>query len=199
MGSDKALLSLGSCTLLERAIATLSALAPCVSLACGASERYAQFGLQLVFDRYASAGPLAGLEAALASAREEWLVVLACDLPRVTPGLLVQLVDEARAQELDACMFETEHGLEPLCAVYRSTCLPCVRAALAAGERKLTSFLQHPTACGALPRLGVLCADAFADCLVNVNAPSDVHAVHAIVGAHERTGGVHERTGKGRP
>lgn len=194
MGTDKALLGLGASTLLERAVATLSALTPRVSLACGASERYARFGLPLVVDRYSGAGPLAGLEAALASAREEWLLALACDLPRVTPALLAQLVQQARSQDLDVCMFETELGLEPLCAVYRTSCLACVRAALDGGERKVTAFLQHPTARGVLPRLGVLRADAFAGCLINVNAPADLLAL----GARQGSVGEQERSGEER-
>lgn len=195
MGTDKALLTLGACTLLERAVATLSELAPRVSLACGTSERYAEFGLPLVVDRYAGAGPLAGLEAALASARDEWLVVLACDLPRVTSGVLAHLVERARAQDLDACFFETDLGLEPLCAVYRRTCLPGVRAALDAGERRMIAFLNHPTTRAALPRVGTVRADAFADCLVNVNTMGDLHGVDLREGAasaHECAGDAHE-------
>ncbi len=190
MGTDKALLSVGSrggsrggsTTLLERAVTTLAALTPRVLLACGAQERYGEFGLPLVADRYPDAGPLAGLESALASATaagEEWLVVLACDLPRVRPAVLAQLLAHAREHDLDACLFETDLGLEPLCAVYRSTCWTPVRAALDAGERKMVAFLRHSTARGEVPRLATLRADAFAECLMNVNSPADMTALSA--------------------
>jgi molybdopterin-guanine dinucleotide biosynthesis protein A len=180
MGTDKALIPLGSSTMLERAATTLAELTPRVVLACGASERYAELGLPLVVDRYLGAGPLAGLEAALASAvvaGEDWLVALACDLPRVRPSVLANLLSRAREDDLDACFFETELGLEPLCAVYRATCLPSVRAALDAGERKMIAFLQHATASGELPRIATVRADAFVGDLVNVNSPADVVAL----------------------
>jgi molybdopterin-guanine dinucleotide biosynthesis protein A len=182
MGSDKALLHFGSRTLLERAAATVAAVAPRVLLACGPSARYGDLGLPLAIDLRLDAGPLAGLEAALASASEageEWIIVLACDLPRVRPEVLELLVARARERDLDACLFETELGLEPLCAVYRRTCLASVQAALDAGERKMVAFLRHPTARGHLPRSATVRADAFADCLTNVNSPADLIALAA--------------------
>ncbi len=185
MGTDKALLSVGSSgsrTLLVHAVQTLAVLTPRILLACGANERYRELGLPLVVDRYPDAGPLAGLESALANASEagdEWLVALACDLPRVRPEVLAELLTHAREHDFDACFFETDLGLEPLCAVYRSTCWPPVRAALDAGERKMVAFLRHSTVRGELPRVGTLRADAFAECLMNVNSPADMTALSA--------------------
>ncbi len=177
MGIDKARIAVGGDTLLERAVKTLSELTPRVMLACGATERYADLGLPLCLDRRPDAGPLAGLESALASAREEWILALACDLPRLRAEDLARLIDRARADDLDACYFETSRGLEPLCALYRRACLPAVRAALAAGERRMISFLDHEIAGGARPRIGTVPAEEFAERLVNVNSPEDLAAL----------------------
>ncbi len=156
MGADKASLRLSDTTLLERAAAALSSLARETLLACGSSERYADLGFPLALDACEDGGPLAGLEAGLARARTEWLAALACDMPRAEARVFEALLARARERGLDACLLETEKGVEPLCAVYRSTCLEPVRAAIAAGERKVTSFRRFPTASGALPRVGVL-------------------------------------------
>jgi molybdopterin-guanine dinucleotide biosynthesis protein A len=59
---------------------------------------------------------LRGVVGALAAARSERVVVLATDLPGVTPDLLLALV---AAPEADAVLPRTDAGPEPLCALYR--------------------------------------------------------------------------------
>jgi molybdopterin-guanine dinucleotide biosynthesis protein A len=140
MGADKAALRLAGATLLERAVAELDTIAVETLLACGGSPRYAELGRPLVLDAHADGGPLAGLEAALARSETDWLAAIACDMPRANGRVLLALLERAEREGLDACLLETEKGVEPLCAVYRKTCLEPVRAALAAGERKVTAF-----------------------------------------------------------
>ena len=135
----KARLRVGARTLLEAAVDTLRRLTPDVVLACGVEDRYGELGLERVRDRVADGGPLAGLEAALERA-DGWVLALACDMPRADVRVFEALLERARERGLDACLLETEGGLEPLFAVYRRACLAAVRRAIDAGERKMTSF-----------------------------------------------------------
>src|SRR5260221_24295 len=121
MGADKAALRLAGSTLLEPAAAELDPIATETLLACGTSPRYAELGRPLVLDAYLEGGPLAGLEAALARSRTEWLAAIACDMPRAEGRALLTLLEHAERHGLDACLLETEKGVEPLCAVYRRT------------------------------------------------------------------------------
>jgi molybdopterin-guanine dinucleotide biosynthesis protein A len=154
MGADKASLRLGDRTLLERAAAELESIASETWLACGPVERYAELGLPLALDARPDGGPLAGLEAGLARCETEYLAALACDMPRAAASVFLALHRRAEERGLDACFLETEGGVEPLFAVYRRSCLAPVRAALAAGELKMTSFLRFPKADGSLPNSG---------------------------------------------
>src|SRR5260221_14364244 len=92
MGADKAALRLAGSTLLERAAAELDTIATETLLACGTSPRYAELGRPLVLDAYLEGGPLAGLEAALARSRTEWLAAVPSGGPggegRAPPTLL---------------------------------------------------------------------------------------------------------------
>jgi molybdopterin-guanine dinucleotide biosynthesis protein A len=45
--------------------------------------------------------------------------------------------------QTDVVIAETERGLEPLCAVYRSACAPNLAAALENGVRKVTDALAQ--------------------------------------------------------
>lgn len=142
MGTDKALVTLGGRTLLERSLAVLGAVAPRVLVACGGEDRYPDCGLERVLDARPGGGPLAGLEAVLAAAGSGRVALAAVDMPRLSAEVLTALAERADEHDLDVCALETEHGLEPLCAVVHTRCLPAVRAALDAGERRMIAF--HP-------------------------------------------------------
>lgn len=142
MGSDKALMPLDGRRLIDFPLEALERVAGETALAVGREQRYPELGLPRVFDdpAFTDGGPLAGLLAGLESSVPEWVCVLACDMPRADGALLNDLLARARADDLDACLLRTEHGLEPLFAVYRTTCAPAIRAALTAGERRMVSF-----------------------------------------------------------
>jgi molybdopterin-guanine dinucleotide biosynthesis protein A len=182
MGVDKAGLALGGRTLLERAAATLTPIAAEVLLACGRRERYGELGFPLVLDAREDGGPLAGLEAGLARARTPWLAALACDMPRASPAVFLALQDLAIENDLDACLLATDEGVEPLLAVYRRTCLEPVRAALAAGERRIIAFHPLPGPAGRALAIGTLSERDLQPDLVergvarNVNTPADMAA-----------------------
>lgn len=170
MGRDKSLLELGGRTLLERAIAVLDGIAPEVLLACGPAERYADLGRPLVVDAFPDGGPLAGLEAGLRRAKTEWIAALACDMPRAEPSIFGELLARAERDGLDVCFLRTDRGVEPLCAVYRRTCLEPMRAALEAGERKVVSFLRFE------PRSNAGEVELEPGLALNLNTPAEFQA-----------------------
>ena len=61
-------------------------------------------------------GPLGGLDAALTAARDDALLLIACDMPFVTAAFLENLL--ALSDAVDAVVPRTERGYHPLCAVY---------------------------------------------------------------------------------
>jgi molybdenum cofactor guanylyltransferase len=151
MGRDKAPLAVRGRRMLDSVLDALDGICEDVILASGTRERHRETGRDCVLDRFADAGPLAGLEAAMASvtsaaghggATEEgaWLVTLGCDMPRVDGRLLRALLRRALERKADACLLASKQGLEPLCAVYHTRCQSAIGRALEAGERKMTSF-----------------------------------------------------------
>jgi len=136
MGRDKALLPWQGSTLLDHAIARLAAVCSDVRILCGPVPRYEDRGRLLVVDAIPDGGPLAALAAGLESAGDAAGLYLGVDLPLVSVALLAALAD----MEGDAVVPVAPGGPEPLCALYRPGCRAAVRARLAAGERKMTSF-----------------------------------------------------------
>jgi molybdopterin-guanine dinucleotide biosynthesis protein A len=215
MGEDKAAMLLGDRTLLERAVATLSAVSEAVVLATGRAPRYSALGCRTALDRYADAGPLAGLEAGLtlgasessdgerddhadAGERDAFVVVLPCDMPRVDQRLLADLLERARREErVAACLLSTSAGIEPLCGVDHTRALFAIRAALRAGERKVLSFARHTLRDGTLPRIvavpesdlrgrgGAETSINVDTAVINVNTPDDLSAERARCAGEE--------------
>jgi len=138
MGRDKALLPWQGSTLLDHAIARLAAVCGDVRILCGPRRRYEDRGRPLVLDAIPDGGPLAGIAAGLDSAGDSAGLYLGVDLPFVSVALLLALA--ALDADADAVVPVTTEGPEPLCAVYRPGCRGAVRARLAAGDRRMTSF-----------------------------------------------------------
>ena len=189
MGRDKAPLEVRGRSMLDSAVAAFGGLTDGVLLACGPEARYREAGYEFVLDRFADAGPLAGLEAALQRAAEggadgAWLLVLACDMPRARGEVFQALLARARERDADACLLGTDGGLEPLYAVYHTRCLGAVRRALEAGERRMTSFHAGYGAVvvEVLDLADLPPAVADRDCHRNVNTPHELEAERGVAG-----------------
>jgi len=92
MGQPKALLPVGSTTLVEWLAARLAGSFAEVLVSANDPQLVPK-GMRMVRDRRAGhLGPLAGIEAGLAAATTEAVVAVACDMPRATPELAQQLI-----------------------------------------------------------------------------------------------------------
>ena len=143
MGKDKALLPWRSGTLVEHVAAKVRECTGNVVL-IGKSACYGLVSLDCLSDLRAGLGPLAGIETSLASGRGELNLILACDLPFIEAEWLKVLLHTANDHGSRCVVAADESGrVHPLCAVYRSDCLPVVRSALDAGRLKLMEIIQE--------------------------------------------------------
>ena len=91
-------------------------------------------------DTTPGAGPVGGIATALAWAAEEGrpgALILACDMPFVTPGLLRLLLDRARANPAAIAVLPASTGpagFEPLCGYYSVGAASAVADSIAAGD-----------------------------------------------------------------
>lgn len=166
MGRDKALLPYGGRTLVEHVATQVQAAAGSVFLV-GPPERYAALGYPVVADRFPGLGPAAGIHAALAAQRADWNLIVACDMPGLTPPLLESLFQRAeQAGGHGAAAVAPDGSMQPLCAVYHRCCLPWFERALREGRLKLRDLIASLALTPAPVR------DPAA--LANWNTPADV-------------------------
>jgi molybdopterin-guanine dinucleotide biosynthesis protein A len=198
-GRDKTALIVDGRTILERQIDVLQQVSSDIMLVRAVNERPADAGrrdapgvegavtgsgptarLRLVHDRMSDCGPLGGLDAALASAREDLVLILAGDMPFVTVPFLKGLIALA-GDDIDAVVPRTERGYHPLCAVYHRRCRAAVARRLDERALKLTDLLDdlRVRAVDDLARFG-----PSERLLANVNTPADLDRVEALLG-HE--------------
>lgn len=87
--------------------------------------------LPRIHDRRADGGPMEGIAAAFATDPESAWLVVACDLPRLTPDVLRELLAERDSGKL-ATVFRSAHDdlPEPLCALYEPALFPLLEEAL---------------------------------------------------------------------
>lgn len=164
-GQDKARAPVGGRPMVARVHAALAAVTAEVLLSVRTGDDPYGLPVRVVRDPVPGAGPLAGLVAGLRACRTDWLLVVACDMPLVTPAALAALAG-ACAPGVQAVVAEAGGRRHPLCAVYHRAVRPHAEAHLAAGRLALHALLDvlDPVRIVPLPEAAVH----------NVNRPDDL-------------------------
>lgn len=133
MGRPKAWIEVGDAFLLRYVVERLAlAFAEVIVSFAEPEQLERHIPYRVVFDRKRSAGPLAGLDAGLASARHDVLFAVACDMPYVTRSTAEMAVTAARGA--DAAIPRHDGLFEPVCGAYSKSALPVIASALDAGR-----------------------------------------------------------------
>ena len=199
MGRDKASLTLGNETFLQRIAAELDACGfqeKYVSLGSGSrygrheeengtgtgekTEIHIPVGWTAVRDRYRNCGPLGGIHAALSACRAEWSLFVSCDTPLYRRELAELLISKipgtSEVSGTQLVIPVTPDGRWHMtCALWRRTLLPEVEAQLKSGDyrlRKLCLKDGGPSPGTVLVRLEGEQA-AFTEMLNNINTEED--------------------------
>ncbi len=160
MGRDKAALPFRGEPLWQHQLATLRATEPAQLFISGPADGpYADAHVPVLPDEAPDLGPLGGLSTALRRCSSEWLLVLAVDMPAMTPEFLRILLDESertgmgvipsiaapagvRAGNSSPSGKTQERVSEPLAAIYPRAALAVADECLRVGKRKLELFAR---------------------------------------------------------
>jgi molybdopterin-guanine dinucleotide biosynthesis protein A len=123
-----------------------------------------------VYDLHQRAGPLGGVEAALAATGHDVVFVVACDMPRVSPRLARALV--AASMGHDAAVPRLQGRPEPTCAAYRRSAAGPIGAALRAERLKAAHALGELDV-RYLDDAELEAAGATPNTFANLNTPAD--------------------------
>ncbi|MFP4405914.1 molybdenum cofactor guanylyltransferase MobA [Rhodosalinus sp.] len=189
-GADKPLLDLAGRPLIAHVIARLGP--QCAGLAISANgdpARFAPFGLPVLPDETPGhPGPLAGVLAGLDWAAGQGaaaIVTAAADTPFLPSDLCARLAAAARASGLAVAAAPDSDGRlrrHPTCALWPVALREALRAALAAGERRVGLWAEAQGA-------GVAVFDGTeGDPFFNVNRPEDLDRAARLAGQGDAGG-----------
>lgn len=153
-GRDKGLLAWQGEPLVSHVQRVVRPLSDEVVISCNRNQdAYRAFADQLVGDAETGfPGPLAGVIAGLTVARHAWVVVLACDAPRIDRALVGDLLTLAVAHDSIAMVRQGGYW-QPMFSVLPRRVLPVLEQAWQAGERSLQKALLRK------PVQGLECAE----------------------------------------
>ena len=170
MGSDKALLSLGGQTLLQRTLQVAGAVTDHVRIV-GRMDRYAAYG-DVVEDIFRDCGPLGGIHAALHATRTDLNLILSVDMPLMSSDFLGWLVQRATTSDAMIVVPNAVGRLQPLCAIYRRGVAEPAEQALRAGDYKIDRlFSRVPTR--VLHEQEIIASGFSPDTFRNINTPEE--------------------------
>ncbi len=171
MGTDKSQLLLEGQTFTERVADTLLQVSSIVTIV---GREIDHPRLNSTPDIYPQWGALGGVHAALAAARTEWCLVVACDLPFVTPDLFTRMATLRENHEA-VVPIQQDGRPQPLCSLYRID--PCLRRAtelIKTGQRRPVDLLRSVKSRWlAFAELEDL--DHAEQFFVNINTPEDYY------------------------
>jgi molybdopterin-guanine dinucleotide biosynthesis protein A len=145
MGRDKALIEIDGIPLLKRVCDAARQCTNSIYVMTSWVDRYQALLPSVNFIVEESPrSPIVAFAEALDHIPTEWVLLLACDLPRINGNVLQQWSTQLDQipETVMALLPKHPKGWEPLCGFYRKTCLPGLQRHLEQGERSFQGWLE---------------------------------------------------------
>jgi len=183
MGIDKAWLEIGGQSLIERTLASVRTVTPSVAIIAN-TEGYGSLGVPVFADAHQGVGPLEAVRVALSNTPTNRVLLVACDLPFLTPELFSFLLNIPSISQA-VVPLSSDNQLEPLCAIYCKDSLGVVRDLIKRGERKMAKLFEEvPTRFVKFEEIRELDgANLFFE---NINTPEDYERALRRFNTHDR-------------
>ena len=171
MGRDKRLIELSGRPLWLRQLELLRSLQPDELLISGEEDGpWKDTGQVIVPDAMPDAGPLAGILSVLTATRSPHVLVLAVDLPLMTPDFLRAMLNRCT----NSCGVVPSHAgrFEPLAAVYSRNCLGPAARQMHDRDGSLQCFVRGCIRAGLLNQVEISAKEL--RLFRNLNTPEDL-------------------------
>jgi molybdopterin-guanine dinucleotide biosynthesis protein A len=157
-GGDKALVQFEGKTLLARTVELVASVCRETKIVA-LLGKYGDATVPILTDQWPGQGPLGGVLTALQHLNERletpartpvedpgirsYALILSCDMPFLTREWLGYLCDRAVKSAAQVIVPQSENGLEPLCACWRTDAASTIQTAFDAGVRKVTEAMKR--------------------------------------------------------
>ena len=182
LGRDKAVEAVGGQPLIQRVIQRLSQVACEIVVVVADQTQAERFpldqGHRVTLDLYPGKGSLGGIFSGLTAARQEWGLVVPCDMPFLNLELLRYLM--SRREGFDAVVPMLEGRPEPTHSLYSKTCLQSMEQRLKADDLKISEFFDQVRV-DYVAEEEIVALDPHFLSFFNVNSPSDLDRALSLV------------------
>lgn len=96
--------------------------------------------VRVVLDSFVDGGSLGGIYTGLKHSRNDWAIVVACDMPFVNVRLFQSMF--GMCSNVDVVVPELNGHPEPTHALYSTACLPIIEQKLRGGDLKISKFFN---------------------------------------------------------
>ncbi|MBT1070496.1 formate dehydrogenase accessory sulfurtransferase FdhD [Pelotalea chapellei] len=175
MGSNKALLKIDDCTLIEKVYHVMNKLFKEVLLVTNTPEEFAFLPCRTVADSYPGAGSIAGLHAGLAASPTDRIFVVACDMPLLNPEL-IRLLCTVPHESAAVVPLNREGLREPLHALYDRSILALLQQMIEQDDKCILDLLDKVGATQ-VPWESYQCIAGAEESFRNVNTPEEYEAI----------------------
>ncbi len=174
-GQDKGLLSWHGHPLIEAVMARFEPQVESLMISANRHlEQYRHYGYPVLSDaEQGYAGPLAGIERALAHAHQaslDLVAIVPCDAPLLPPDLVARLQAALSAADADIAYAVTVGGDQPVFALIKTVLLPNLSEYLREGERKVQRWYAR---CSTV----TVPFDDVPLAFTNINTPEMLHSI----------------------
>lgn len=177
MGSDKAFVMLDGRTLLARALELARSVTGEVRIV-GDPAKFSKFAA-VVEDIFPNCGALAGIHAALLSSPTELNLILAVDVPFVSPALLQYMLERARnSASATVTVAHSGGNWQPLCAIYRRNFAEAAEQSLRTSHYKIDKLFAA-TSTQKIPEEELKAAGFPPEMFRNLNTREELEAARA--------------------
>ena len=173
-GQDKSRLHISGLSIISRQVAVLQPLTDELFVVATQHERFTDTPFRVVPDVLPGTGVVGAILTALESTEADRVLVVACDLPFLTSGLMQRLLE--LSAHGDGAWVHTPSGAEPLIACYRRHAAPVIRRQIDTGRLRAADLGLVLT----LGEIGLEELRTFGDprrLLANINSPKDLSTI----------------------
>ena len=171
MGSDKAKLKIksdsGELTFLEHLARELNDFDE-KYLSINSSQDYSLEGFTNITDFFQNIGPLGGIYSVLQASQKQYVLFVACDMPKLTKKAISYLINEWNRE--DMCISRTANGRQPLVGIYSKACIPFIKD-------MIDKEIYRPGMLFDSVKSKLVDMSDFEDCFANINTVDDYNRI----------------------
>jgi molybdopterin-guanine dinucleotide biosynthesis protein A len=138
---NKALLKIGGKSIIERIINALSEVTADILLITNSPDEFKHLEIPMFGDIIPGSGSLGGIYTGLKVSETYYNLIIACDMPFISPSLLTLLIQQSRG--CDVVIPVTPDGHHPTCAIYSKDCIKPIEAQIRSGNLKISDFFPN--------------------------------------------------------